>query len=405
MALTVPSGKAHQSRSRTHRPRSRRAATPSRGAGSTTRRGCRGEELAREPEREREGAGLVDLVPTDRVPDRREDEAADLAADEDGDEVPDLEDLRRASTGAARPLPLGAARSRAAAVSSPGRVPAGTESDPGAVVGLQSTHLGSRTGDRAVLPWSIHPQWSTYEPSRRAVAPAGAAEPAAAPGRSRRQRRAQAFVAAALDAVDHRRGPRHPRARVAGRARWRRQPSRGRLLPLPRPRRRRTTSPSINYESSSGKITGRVQRVTSRSTARRSSRRRANPTGCPTPTSRCSPSTTSAATTSPRLELARARFLIYLLPFVLLVGFFVWMSRRAQGQMGAVMNIGRSRAKVYNTDKPKTTFADVAGYGAGEGRDHRSRRLPEAARASSRTSARASRRACCSSGRPVPARR
>ena len=31
--------------------------------------------------------------------------------------------------------------------------------------------------------------------------------------------------------------------------------------------------------------------------------------------------------------------------------------------MGAVMNIGRSRAKVYNTEKPKTTFADVAGYG------------------------------------------
>jgi cell division protease FtsH len=27
------------------------------------------------------------------------------------------------------------------------------------------------------------------------------------------------------------------------------------------------------------------------------------------------------------------------------------------------MNIGRSRAKVYNTEKPKTTFADVAGYG------------------------------------------
>ena len=31
--------------------------------------------------------------------------------------------------------------------------------------------------------------------------------------------------------------------------------------------------------------------------------------------------------------------------------------------MGAVMNIGRSRAKVYNTEKPKTTFGDVAGYG------------------------------------------
>jgi cell division protease FtsH len=56
-------------------------------------------------------------------------------------------------------------------------------------------------------------------------------------------------------------------------------------------------------------------------------------------------------------------FLIYFLPIILIIGFFIWMSRRAQGQMGAVMNIGRSRAKVYNTDKPKTTFADVAGYG------------------------------------------
>jgi cell division protease FtsH len=54
--------------------------------------------------------------------------------------------------------------------------------------------------------------------------------------------------------------------------------------------------------------------------------------------------------------------IIFFLPIVLIIAFFVWMSRRAQGQMGAVMNIGRSRAKVYATDKPKTTFADVAGY-------------------------------------------
>ena len=54
--------------------------------------------------------------------------------------------------------------------------------------------------------------------------------------------------------------------------------------------------------------------------------------------------------------------LIYLLPVLLIIGFFLWMNRRAQGQMGAVMNIGRSRAKVYNADKPKTTFGDVAGY-------------------------------------------
>ena len=54
--------------------------------------------------------------------------------------------------------------------------------------------------------------------------------------------------------------------------------------------------------------------------------------------------------------------LLWVLPLVLIIGFFVWMNRRAQGQMGAVMNIGRSRAKVYDAEKPKTTFSDVAGY-------------------------------------------
>jgi cell division protease FtsH len=58
-----------------------------------------------------------------------------------------------------------------------------------------------------------------------------------------------------------------------------------------------------------------------------------------------------------------AQVLIYLLPVILIILFFVWLNRRAQGQMGAIMNIGRSRAKVYSTEKPKTTFADVAGYG------------------------------------------
>jgi cell division protease FtsH len=51
-----------------------------------------------------------------------------------------------------------------------------------------------------------------------------------------------------------------------------------------------------------------------------------------------------------------------LLPFLLIVGFFVWMQRRAMGQAGNIMSIGRSRAKSYNADKPSTTFADVAGY-------------------------------------------
>jgi cell division protease FtsH len=57
-------------------------------------------------------------------------------------------------------------------------------------------------------------------------------------------------------------------------------------------------------------------------------------------------------------------FVIWILPLVALGALWWFIARRAQGQMGAVMNIGRSRAKVYSTDKPKTTFADVAGYGA-----------------------------------------
>ena len=51
-----------------------------------------------------------------------------------------------------------------------------------------------------------------------------------------------------------------------------------------------------------------------------------------------------------------------LLPFILVILFFVWIQRRAAGQMGNVMSIGRSRAKAYSADKPSTTFADIAGY-------------------------------------------
>ncbi len=51
-----------------------------------------------------------------------------------------------------------------------------------------------------------------------------------------------------------------------------------------------------------------------------------------------------------------------LLPVLLIIGFFVWMQRRAAGQMGNVMSIGRSRAKAYSQDKPSTTFSDIAGY-------------------------------------------
>ncbi len=56
----------------------------------------------------------------------------------------------------------------------------------------------------------------------------------------------------------------------------------------------------------------------------------------------------------------------YLLPFVplviILVIFIAIMRRQAQGQVNGVMSIGRSKAKVYTTERPDTTFADVAGY-------------------------------------------
>src|SRR5581483_6489790 len=54
----------------------------------------------------------------------------------------------------------------------------------------------------------------------------------------------------------------------------------------------------------------------------------------------------------------------FLLPLRVFVGFWLWMSRRAQGQMTGLMSIGRSKEKVYTTERPRTTFADVAGYGA-----------------------------------------
>ena len=51
-----------------------------------------------------------------------------------------------------------------------------------------------------------------------------------------------------------------------------------------------------------------------------------------------------------------------LLPFILIMGFFVWMQRRAMGQAGSIMSVGKSKAKAYQADKPSTTFTDIAGY-------------------------------------------
>lgn len=51
-----------------------------------------------------------------------------------------------------------------------------------------------------------------------------------------------------------------------------------------------------------------------------------------------------------------------LLPVGLIILFFWWINRRAQGQMSGMMSIGRSRAKSYSSEQPGTKFEDVAGY-------------------------------------------
>ncbi len=50
------------------------------------------------------------------------------------------------------------------------------------------------------------------------------------------------------------------------------------------------------------------------------------------------------------------------LPFMIVIAFFWWMAKRQQSQMGGIMSIGRSKAKTYSSERPGTTFDDVAGY-------------------------------------------
>jgi cell division protease FtsH len=53
--------------------------------------------------------------------------------------------------------------------------------------------------------------------------------------------------------------------------------------------------------------------------------------------------------------------LTFLLPFALIIGFWVFMMRRMQGGGSQVMSFGKSRAKKMSVDSPKVSFKDVAG--------------------------------------------
>ncbi|HUK67506.1 MAG TPA: ATP-dependent zinc metalloprotease FtsH [Streptosporangiaceae bacterium] len=55
-------------------------------------------------------------------------------------------------------------------------------------------------------------------------------------------------------------------------------------------------------------------------------------------------------------------WLFILLPLLILGWLWIRLSRGAAGQLQGIMGVGRSRAKVFDAEQPKTTFSDVAGY-------------------------------------------
>lgn len=54
-------------------------------------------------------------------------------------------------------------------------------------------------------------------------------------------------------------------------------------------------------------------------------------------------------------------FLTSIIPFVIILFLFFFLLNQAQGGGGRVMNFGKSKARLYNEEKKKVTFKDVAG--------------------------------------------
>jgi cell division protease FtsH len=70
--------------------------------------------------------------------------------------------------------------------------------------------------------------------------------------------------------------------------------------------------------------------------------------------------TGTSTSTSPLLGI-----LAWIVPLLVIVALFVWIGRRSSkqlgGRIGGIMAFGKSKAKVYDEDRPKTRFADIAG--------------------------------------------
>ena len=114
-------------------------------------------------------------------------------------------------------------------------------------------------------------------------------------------------------------------------------------------RSRRPRSPTRPARSPGSSRTGRATR--SRAPARR----------CPTtsPTMRNDGVQVSFPTPSSNLFTD-------LLPYIFIIAigaaFIYFIGRQTRGQMSGIMSIGRSKAKTFSSDRPSTTFEDVAGY-------------------------------------------
>jgi len=70
----------------------------------------------------------------------------------------------------------------------------------------------------------------------------------------------------------------------------------------------------------------------------------------------------TGGTSSPGFGSELLDWVLILGPFVLIIWFWTRLNRGMAGQMQGVLGVGRSRAKVFDEERPSTTFNDVAGY-------------------------------------------
>jgi len=66
-------------------------------------------------------------------------------------------------------------------------------------------------------------------------------------------------------------------------------------------------------------------------------------------------------TSSQEARFNAGSFLITILPYVLLIGFWIFLFRQMQAGGNKAFSFGKSKAKLLSGDTPKVTFADVAG--------------------------------------------